>query len=42
MGVGLGTFISMIGVGRVIAVFNALARTGLRRMAGLETAEQKA
>lgn len=42
MGVGLGTFISMIGVGRVMALFNGLARTGLRRMAGLDTAEQKA
>lgn len=42
LGVGLGTLISMIGVGRVMAIFNALARKHLRRMAGLETAEQKA
>lgn len=42
LGVGLGTIISMIGVGRVMAIFNALARKPLRRMADLEPAEQKA
>lgn len=42
LGVGLGTIISMIGVGRVMAFFNALARKPLRRMADLEPAEQKA
>lgn len=42
LGVGLGTIISMIGVGRVMAIFNALARKPLRRVADLEPAEQKA
>lgn len=37
-GVGLGTVLSMIGVGRVIAAFNALCRLPMRRCAGLEAA----
>lgn len=41
MGVGLGTLISMIGVGRVIAIFNGIAREKLRRMAGLEEAPSR-
>ncbi len=40
LGVGLGTVISMIGVGRVMAVFNALARRKLRILAGLEPEAQ--
>lgn len=40
LGVGLGTVISMIGVGRVMAVFNALARRKLRILAGLEAEAQ--
>ena len=40
LGVGLGTVISMIGVGRVMAVFNALARQKLRTLAGLEAEAQ--
>ena len=40
LGVGLGTVISMIGVGRVMAVFNALARRKLRTLAGLEAEAQ--
>ena len=42
LGVGLGTVISMIGVGRVMAVFNALTRRKLRLLAGLETEAQHA
>ena len=37
-GVGLGTVLSMIGVGRVIAAFNWLCRRPMRRCAGLEAA----
>ena len=33
---GLGTILSMIGVGRVIYLFNRAARVPLRRKAGLE------
>lgn len=36
LGVGLGTILSMIGVGRVIYLFNRAARVPLRRKAGLE------
>lgn len=42
LGVGLGTVISMIGVGRVMAVFNALARRKLRTLAGLDAETQHA
>lgn len=42
MGVGLGTLISMIGVGRVMAIFNALTRRKLRCLAGLEPEPQRA
>lgn len=38
LGVGLGTAISMVGVGRVIAVFNALCRSRLQSLAGLQAA----
>lgn len=34
-GVGLGTFISMVGVGRAIAGFNALCKTKLVQASGL-------
>lgn len=36
LGVGLGTILSMIGVGRVIYLFNRAARVPLRRKAELE------
>ena len=36
MGVGLGTVLSMLGVGRVIYMFNRIAKAGLQRAAGLE------
>ncbi len=35
LGIGLGTVLSMIGVGRVIAVFNHFAKEPLQKMAGL-------
>ncbi len=35
LGIGLGTILSMIGVGRVIAVFNHFAKKPLERLAGL-------
>ncbi len=35
LGVGLGTIISMIGVGRVIAIFNKLTKQPLQKKAGL-------
>ena len=36
MGVGLGTLLSMLGVGRVIYVFNHIARVKLQKAAGLK------
>lgn len=36
LGIGLGTILSMIGVGRAIAAFNALCKAPLLRAAGLE------
>ncbi len=35
LGVGLGTILSMIGVGRVISLFNHFCREPLRRIAGI-------
>ena len=35
LGIGLGTILSMIGVGRVIAVFNHFAKEPLQKLAGL-------
>lgn len=37
LGVGLGTFLSMIGVGRVIALFNHLCKSTLQRVAGISS-----
>ena len=36
MGVGLGTVLSMIGVGRVIYFFNRITKARLQKLAGLE------
>lgn len=36
LGIGLGTVLSMIGVGRAIAAFNALCKSRLLTMAGLQ------
>ncbi len=36
LGIGLGTVCSMIGVGRVISVFNSFLRQPLRHLAGIE------
>lgn len=38
LGIGLGTVLSMIGVGRAIAAFNALCKSRLLTMAGLQPA----
>lgn len=38
LGIGLGTMLSMIGVGRAIAAFNALCKSRLLTMAGLQPA----
>lgn len=35
LGIGLGTVLSMIGVGRVIYFFNHLAKARLQKLAGL-------
>lgn len=37
-GIGLGTLLAMVGVGRVIALFNRFCRLPLGRLAGLEAA----
>ena len=37
-GIGLGTLLAMVGVGRVIALFNRFCRLPLSRLAGLEAA----
>ena len=36
LGIGLGTVLGMLGVGRIIALFNRLFRVKLQRLAGLE------
>lgn len=38
LGIGLGTILSMVGVGRSIAVFNGLCKPRLLAMAGLQPA----
>ena len=37
-GIGLGSLLAMVGVGRVIALFNRFCRLPLGRLAGLEAA----
>ena len=38
LGIGLGTLLSMLGVGRVMAVWNRLVKTKLLHLAGMEAA----
>lgn len=38
VGIGLGTLVSVFGVGRVISVFNRFARKPMQRLAGLDKA----
>ena len=38
LGIGLGTLLSMLGVGRVMAVWNRLVKTKLLHLAGMEVA----
>lgn len=42
IGIGLGTVLAVIGVGRVIAVFNHFCFKPMNLLAGLETAAQEA
>ena len=39
LGIGLGTVVSMVGVGRVIYFFNRLAKARLQQLAGLDVRE---
>ena len=41
LGIGLGTVISMLGVGRVVAAFNHLCKPAITRAAGLEKVVRK-